>query len=215
MPASPEERPEDVKDFTVLYKQNCAACHGEQGHGGIAVSLANPTYIAIAGKDAIAKATREGGPGALMPPFGRKYGGFLTDEQVEILANGIVCEWGRGSVANAPAYAATSSGDPAAGKIAFDRDCARCHVANAATQKTNAKFVGSVTDPDFLALISNQNLRTTILAGKPDEGMPDWRGFAAQPLNDSEVTNIVAWLAAERRSDAPQKTAGYKQGVQP
>ena len=44
-------RPDDVLDFSTLYKANCAACHGENGRNGAAISLANPVYLAIAGED--------------------------------------------------------------------------------------------------------------------------------------------------------------------
>jgi cytochrome c oxidase cbb3-type subunit 3/ubiquinol-cytochrome c reductase cytochrome c subunit len=212
-PGAPEERPDEVRSFATLYKQNCAACHGDQGRGGIAVSLANPVYIAVAGKENIAKYTAEGGPSQMMPAFGRRHGGFLTDEQIEILASGIVRQWGHGNAlggATAPAYAAALSGDPAAGKVAFDKYCLRCHQMNGKVQIVDAagktRVVGPVTDKDFLELISDQNLRSTIIAGKPDEGMPDWRGFGAQPLTDQQITDIVAWLAAQRKH-APQAMA--------
>jgi cytochrome c oxidase cbb3-type subunit 3/ubiquinol-cytochrome c reductase cytochrome c subunit len=202
-PGPAEERPEEVKDFNALYKQNCAACHGEQGRGGIAISMANPVYIAVAGQQPIAKAIAEGGPGDLMPAFGKKYGGFLTDEQVNILAYGIVQRWGNPRAlggATAPAYAATLTGDVANGKAAFNSFCVRCH-QDTANPNPKLRNVGPITDPDFLALISDQNLRSTILTGKPDEGMPDWRGYAAQPLSDQQVTDLVAWLASQRRTN--------------
>jgi len=216
-PGPAEERPDQVRNFAVLYKQNCAACHGEQGRAGIATSMANPTYIAFAGHDAIAKAIREGGPGDLMPAFGQKHGGFLTDEQVEMITSGILHTWGHGATslgATAPAYAATLEGNAAEGKQLFVAHCARCHQdgARPATAGATAQLrnVGSITDPDFLALISDQNLRTTILTGKPDEAMPDWRGYGPQPLTDQQVTDLVAWLGSQRRANraAPAQAAG-------
>jgi mono/diheme cytochrome c family protein len=74
-PGAAEPRPDQVMDFAKLYKQNCAACHGENGKRGLAVSLSNPVYIAIAGKEAIRNATAKGGPGKLMPAFAKSYGG--------------------------------------------------------------------------------------------------------------------------------------------
>jgi cytochrome c oxidase cbb3-type subunit 3/ubiquinol-cytochrome c reductase cytochrome c subunit len=224
MPGPAEERPEQVRDFNVLYKQNCAGCHGEQGRSGIAVSLANPVYIAIAGKDAIAEATAKGGPGALMPAFAKSHGGFLTDQQVDVVADGIVRRWGQPSMLNGltpPSYVATLSGDAVAGKTAFESYCARCHRSADAAPTTEIKGqprnVGSLTDADFLALISDQNLRSTIIAGKPDEGMPDWRGFGPQPLSDRQVTDIVAWLSSQRKKTVdPSRQAQIElQGVKP
>jgi cytochrome c oxidase cbb3-type subunit 3/ubiquinol-cytochrome c reductase cytochrome c subunit len=53
-------------------------------------------------------------------------------------------------------------------------------------------------------LISDQNLRSITIAGRPDEGMPDWRSDAAQPLTDQQTTDIVAWLASKRTADPGQ-----------
>jgi hypothetical protein len=53
-------------------------------------------------------------------------------------------------------------------------------------------------DPSYLALISDQDLRSLIVAGVPDGAMPDWRSDAAQPMTDQQVTDVVAWLASKR-----------------
>ena len=167
-----------------------------------------------------AKYTDEGGPGALMPAFGRRHGGFLTEEQVNILADGIVRRWGlSGALGSmkAPAYAASQPGDRAAGKTLFENNCQRCHQLSGKQQVRDAsgtvRVVGPVTEPEFLALVSDQNLRSTIIAGKPDEGMPDWRGYGAGPLSDQQVTDIVAWLGSERRQ--PIQNQEKPQGEKP
>jgi cytochrome c oxidase cbb3-type subunit 3/ubiquinol-cytochrome c reductase cytochrome c subunit len=202
-PGPAEERPEQVTDFTHLYKQNCAACHGENGQHGLAVSLNNPAYIAIAGEEAIRRATAQGGPGKLMPAFARQFGGTLTDRQVEILAAGIVQRWGRPrdfTGLTPPPYATTLSGNAEAGKVFYAGTCARCHDAV-------LKGTGPVTDSAYLALISDQGLRTAILSGHAEEGMPDWRNIAATPLTDQQVTDIVAWLASQRKTPEPAMPA--------
>src|SRR4030095_17027634 len=45
--------PSEVRDFYVLYSENCAGCHGVEGRGGIAIALANPVYLAIADEAAV------------------------------------------------------------------------------------------------------------------------------------------------------------------
>ena len=206
-PGPAEPRPDQVMEFAKLYKQNCAACHGEEGKRGLAVSLSNPVYIAIAGKEAILNATAKGGPGKLMPAFAKSYGGTLTDAQIEVLADGIVRHWGQPQLLagkNPPPYAATLAGDASAGKAAYTAYCTRCHAAEA-IDKTH--IAGPITDANYLALISDQGLRTAILSGSPEEGMPDWRGIAPKPLTDRQVTDIVAWLASLRKTPASPNTA--------
>jgi cytochrome c oxidase cbb3-type subunit 3/ubiquinol-cytochrome c reductase cytochrome c subunit len=204
-------RPEEVLDFATLYKQNCAACHGEEGRHGVSISLANPVYLALAGKDVLVSATAKGGnglegkAGELMPAFAKSQGGSLTDRQIEILADGMGRSWGHKDLLAGeapPPYAATLKGDAAAGEIAYATYCARCHrdVAVPINKNGQARMAGPVTDRSFLALMTDQSLRTTILAGRPEDGMPDWRGFAARPLTDQQVTDIVAWLATQRQT---------------
>ncbi len=207
-PGRPEAvvtRPDQVTDFRVLYKQNCAACHGEDGRYGDAISLDNPAYLAIAGTANIQKVTADGVPGTLMPAFAKSQGGMLTDQQVAVLAQGVVTAWGRSNALGgqtAPPYASSTVGDPAAGEKAYTTFCASCHGANGTGVVQGKLHTGSIVDPSYLALISNQGLRSLILAGQPHEGMPDWRfdlqGPAARSLTDQEITDIVAWLASHR-----------------
>jgi hypothetical protein len=56
-----------------------------------------------------------------------------------------------------------------------------------------------MVDGAFLALVSDQGLRTTIIAGRPDLHAPDWRGnVPGHPMSPQEISDIVAWLAAQR-----------------
>ncbi len=208
-PAADSEtpRPDQVVDFATLYAQNCAACHGANGRNGAAISLANPAYIAIAGAQNIARITAAGVPGTAMPPFARDRGGMLTPQQIQVLAQGIVNTWGgpaQFAGQQLPPYAATQPGDAARGAQAFNTYCARCHHANADVGN-DANTAGSITDPTYLALISDQGLRSLILAGMPDQGMPGWRGDTpGSAIPDAHVADIVAWLAQHRTAQLGQ-----------
>jgi cytochrome c oxidase cbb3-type subunit 3/ubiquinol-cytochrome c reductase cytochrome c subunit len=47
-------------------------------------------------------------------------------------------------------------------------------------------------------------LRSIVIAGRPEEGMPDWRSDGAQPLTDQQITDIVAWLGSKRTASPGQ-----------
>lgn len=204
-------RPNEILDFATLYRANCAACHGENGRNGPAISLGNPAYLEIAGEDNLLQITAKGVPGKLMPPFAKSAGGMLTDQQISVLAHGIIQQWSKPDLfagQTVPQYRATLAGDADRGQQAFGTFCARCHgVAGegvAGDTKNGTTKVGSVVDGSYLALISDQGLRSITIAGRPDEGMPDWRTDAAQPLTDQQITDIVAWLASKRTANPGQ-----------
>jgi mono/diheme cytochrome c family protein len=204
-------RPDEVLDFPTLYKANCAACHGENGRNGAAISLANPVYLAVAGEENLREITAKGVPGKLMPPFARSAGGMLTDQQIDVLAHGMMQQWSKPDLLaglNIPPYRSTLAGDVARGQQAFGSFCGRCHGAagagSAADVRSGTGKIGSIVDGSYLALISDQGLRSITIAGRPDEGMPDWRTDAAQPMSDQQITDIVAWLASKRTSTPGQ-----------
>jgi mono/diheme cytochrome c family protein len=201
-------RPEQILDFPTLYKQNCVACHGETGKNEAALPLANPVYLAIAGEGTIRQTIAKGVPGKLMPPFSKSAGGMLTDQQVAVLAQGILHTWGTPNALSGqtpPPYLSTLTANPVHGQQAFTTFCASCHGANGAgVPKPSATKPGSIVDPSYLALISDQDLRSMIIAGLPDRGMPDWRTDGSRPLTDQEATDIVAWLASQRTTNPGQ-----------
>ncbi len=196
-------RPDDVMDFPVLYQQNCAGCHGKDGRGGATLPLANPVYVGVAGFDNIQRITATGVAGTSMPPFARSRGGMLSDRQISALAKGIVDSWGHADTVQPIPYAGKTAGDPANGEAAFARFCARCHGSNGAGMKSESGvWTGSIIDPAYLALVSDQYLRSVIIGGLPDRKMPDWRsdltGPNAPAMTDQEITDTVAWIVSHR-----------------
>jgi cytochrome c oxidase cbb3-type subunit 3/ubiquinol-cytochrome c reductase cytochrome c subunit len=210
-PKSADEatRPEQILDAKTLYKKNCAACHGENGQNGAAISLANPVYLQVAGIDNLRRATREGLKGSMMPGFAKSAGGLLTDEQIDHLVQGMVQDWSKpGLLAGqkTPAYIDSTQGDPIRGQQAFNVFCQRCHggdvAPTSAREGSQKSAAGTILDPTYLALISDQGLRSLIISGRPERGMPDWRGYmqgtGARPMTDQEISDTVAWIASHR-----------------
>jgi mono/diheme cytochrome c family protein len=197
-----ELKPDQVRDFAVLYAQNCAGCHGKDGKGNSALALANPVYLAIASDDIIRHATASGIKNSQMPAFAKSAGGTLTDEQIEILVREMRVRWANSNAiasATPPPYAAAEHGNPTAGAAAYATFCAGCHGPDG---KGTAKG-SSIVDESFLALVTDQNLRTTIIAGRPDLGHPDWRHYTPdREISSQEVTDVVAWLATHRNPNS-------------
>jgi cytochrome c oxidase cbb3-type subunit 3 len=189
-------RPDSVLDFTTLYRENCAACHGDKGMNGPSYPLANPQYQALVDEQTLHRIVTKGEPGTLMPAFATSAGGSLTDKQVDVLVNGMRSAWFKpGPADGAPPYKAVKTADVAHGQEVYTTDCATCH-GPAGSTKSKA---GSITDSSFLTLVSDQALRTIVIAGRPDIGQPDWRSdVTGRPMSDQDVTDVVGWLSSQR-----------------
>jgi cytochrome c oxidase cbb3-type subunit III len=209
--------PDQILEFTSLYAQNCAGCHGANGKGGPAMALANPVYLALADDAAVRKAIASGVNGTSMPAFARSAGGMLSDKQIDVISREIRARWSKPGVlmgTNPPSYAAKSPGDAQRGEAAFKVYCESCHGPGGhGGQKASA-----ITNDSFLALLSDQGLRTIVIAGRPELGAPDWRGnVPGQPMLDQEVTDVVAWLASQRAKNPgrPYSASSYSQHQEP
>jgi mono/diheme cytochrome c family protein len=190
--------PDKILDFTSLYRTNCAGCHGPDGRSGAAIELANPMYLAVAGDAVLRRATAEGIAGTPMPAFATRSGGMLKDEQIDAIVTGIRTRWANPSAVaeiDLPPYSDSSPGDARRGEDIFATYCASCH----GDAGRGAGRGSSIVDASYLALVSDQGLRTMVIVGRPDLGAPDWRGNVRdRPMAFREISDVVAWLSAQR-----------------
>jgi cytochrome c oxidase cbb3-type subunit III len=197
----------EVTDFSQLYAQNCSGCHGADGRLGAARPLNDPLYLALVSKLMLRAAITRGVPGTSAPAFGQQSGGNLTEKQIDALVEGILSRWGKGENFNNAAFPPYSLQDASLkgatpvdqqrGAIAYRTYCAQCHGADG----NGGPKGGSVIDPAYLALVSDQALRTAVIVGRPDLGMPDWRGnISGRPMSPQEISDVVAWLASHRQA---------------
>ena len=231
LPGQPNEserwRPRsEISDVTQLYRQNCAGCHGADGRRGAARSLNDPLYLAFVPDDEMRKVIAEGRAGTNMPAFSQQAGGSLTDQQISLLVSGMRSRWSRpdefkdldfprysvnrqptstmqvtpNSASNVPVKASPlADGDPSRGAVVYVTYCSRCHGGNG-----TGGSAGSIVDPNFLTMVSEQGLRTTVVVGRADLGKPDWRSnLPGHPMSGEEIDDVVAWLVAQRQ---PNKT---------
>lgn len=205
--------PSEVMNFDTLYEQNCAGCHGTEGRGGATIALANPVYLAIADDNAIRMPIANGVRGTSMPAFAASAGGLLTEKQIDVLVREIRTRWSRPSEIagiTPPSYEGRLTGDFQRGAATYKTYCVSCHGPDGAGGTKGS----AITNDSFLALVSAQGLRTMIIAGRPELGAPDWRGYVSgKPMSDQEVADVVAWLASHRVQSPgqPYSTSNIKQ----
>jgi cytochrome c oxidase cbb3-type subunit 3/ubiquinol-cytochrome c reductase cytochrome c subunit len=223
MPGKPTEaqRPliaSQVSNFDELYGRSCAGCHGGDGQLGAARPLRDPLYLALVRRDTLRQIIAQGVPGTTMPAFSERLGGGLTENQIDILIDGMLNRWGHPQAfANVtlPTYsleealaAGAEPGDLERGKTAYTTYCAHCHGPDG----RGGEKGGAVADGTYLALVSDQALRTAVIAGRVDLGMPDWReAVPGQPMTSQDIADVVAWLASHRQR-LPERTAGAAPG---
>jgi mono/diheme cytochrome c family protein len=203
-PEARELAPTEIMTFERLYAQNCAGCHGQTGRLGPARALNDPVYLALVPPERLRQVIAAGVPGTAQPAFALSNGGPLTDPQIDVLVRGLEDRWRRPDAPAGQEMPPYDGGGPAGrqpdtaarGRLVFAGACARCH----GDDGRGGPRGGPIADPSYLALVSDQHLRTTVIAGRSDLGMPDWRGDGrTAPLTVQQVSDVVAWLVAQRR----------------
>ncbi|MDE1038392.1 MAG: c-type cytochrome [Phycisphaerales bacterium] len=183
-------RPSEVLDFNTLFSARCAGCHGTQGAGSGSIALHDAALLQMMSKDTMVDLITNGREGTHMPSFQSNTGNPLTDAQIHVIVDGIYDSWDK----NAPPWSASKRYELQQGKItrgqgAFADMCGQCHGNDGL-----GASAGSVVDPAYLELVSAQYLRTVILCGRPELGMP----AMGSKIDDRTADDIVAWLQTFR-----------------
>ena len=191
-----------ASDGALLYHQKCAACHGEEGGGGVGVPLNLPDFLAVASDDYFRITIRNGRPGRVMPAFPR-----LTDSEV----NAIIAYLRSLSDEAAPSYAKEYlQGNAARGKTLYSSHCVTCHGeggrGGAGTGVTFSRPRGaavmapSLNNAGFLAAASDAMLKATLLRGRHGTPMPSIKSLG---LSDTDADDLIAYLRSLNDGRAP------------
>jgi mono/diheme cytochrome c family protein len=185
-------RPSEVLDFDTLFAQRCSGCHGNEGTGSASIALHDPAFMHIVGKVTIRDLIVNGRKNTLMPSFQSNTGNPLSDAQIDALVIGMSENWAE----DIPPWAEgrryeIQKGDAGRGRGAFADFCASCHGPDG-----TGAVAGSVVNPSYLRLVSEQYLRSVILFGRPELGMPNFAG----KTDDETIDDIVAWLLTHKEN---------------
>ena len=169
-----------------LYKENCDACHGEQGQGEVGPALNSRELLRMTPDEVLFSLIRTGVPGTVMPAWGQAFGGPLTDEQVSQVVAAI-----RGWEPTAPEILPVAvEPDPVRGATIFAETCFICHGENG----MGTERAPRLNDPATLRDFDDAWYRSTISHGRPAQGMPTW----GTVLSPAQIEDVVALVAAWR-----------------
>jgi len=180
-------------DGAALFTAHCAACHGDEGGGGVGVPLSMPSFLDSVDNRFLRQTIRHGRPGRVMPAFSA-----LSDAQVDAIVN-FIRGW---SGKPAPTYASAAvKGDAAHGKVLFAAHCAACHGTRGEGGKgTGVTFsrhrdlpiiAPGLNNSGFLAAASDEMIRRTLQYGR--EGTP-MRSFLKQGLSAQDIDDLVSYV---------------------
>ena len=170
-------------DAASLYAQYCAGCHGPNGEGTDAISLAlnSKGFLGRTDDALLFQLTAQGRPEQGMPVFA----GELSNAEINSL------------VAFIRAWEATAPEVKLGGETLYARYCAFCHGANGEGAR-NVSIV--LNSQEFLATHDDSQLRRIIAQGH--ENMPPWSEEQGGLLTAEQIDELVALIRAWEKPGA-------------
>ncbi|MDY6980773.1 MAG: c-type cytochrome [Pseudomonadota bacterium] len=185
-----------------LYAQHCAACHGDNGGGGVGVPLNLPAFQYGVSDDFLKVTIQRGRPGRVMPAFSE-----LSEAEVDALVEHLR-SWAPGR----PVIPANGhiDGNPQRGKALYAKHCASCHGSNGeGGEGTGVTFsrprdlpiiAPALNNDGFLAAASDQLIKAAVVNGR--EGTP-MTSFREQGLSDTQINDIVSYVRSFENQPDP------------
>ena len=182
-----------AKKGEALYLQNCAICHGNEGHGGMGVPLSLKTFLDSASTDYLKKTIRLGRPDRIMPSF---Y--WMSEDEIDAIIT-YIAQW---RTSPAPVWSDTPvKGNALSGKSIFTQHCASCHGSEGEGGKgTGMRFsrprdlpitAPALNNQGLLNSAPDQMLRYVIQHGREGTPMPS---AASIGLNDNNIDDLVSYI---------------------
>jgi mono/diheme cytochrome c family protein len=172
-----------VIDAAALYAQYCAGCHGPNGEGTDAISLAlnSKGFLGRTDDALLYQLTAQGRTEQGMPAFASE----LSNAEINAL------------VAFIRAWEATAPEVELDGETLYARYCAFCHGASGEGAKNVPVVLNS---EEFLATHDDNHLRRVIAQGH--ENMPPWSEEQGGVMAAEQIDELVAFIRAWERPGA-------------
>lgn len=190
------------RDGSLIYKQNCASCHGRQGQGSIGPSLNSRGFLSVASDRFLGLTLIHGRPNTAMPSW-RDLDTQRTNDVIAYMRSWQELKSQKDKVMELVASSRQNSNISAGiGKILYKSNCLTCH-----GQDGQGDLGPSISTQEFLTLIDDSYLYETLAHGREGTGMPAWRGFSNEDMA-SLIMYIDKWLGSPRKKLPPTRVNG-------
>lgn len=172
-----------------IYKQQCFACHGDNGKGQGAkegTAINNQHYLNTVSDKDIYQTIKNGRDGTVMPA----YGSNLNENDLENLT-AFIRNWQSESLdLKAPEKI---TGDAENGKKLYNLYCANCHGLEGAGKKKMGTVLAS---PQKLQYITDKQIWISTAYGREDTRMgPSLKGLdGVRQLSEQHISDIVVYI---------------------
>jgi mono/diheme cytochrome c family protein len=181
-----------------LYRNDCAACHGNAGEGTVLGSPLTTADSRMRGRRAEAYRALTGGvPGTAMPKYSH-YDAAALKSLLDYLASLPAASSSRASWR-------LGAGNAASGKLLYGRSCAGCH-----GEQGQGKLGPALANTSFMQAATGEYLAATIVRGRAGTPMPAFgRDSVSFPkLTAAEVLDITAFLRQGLAGKTEEKKTG-------
>ena len=192
----------DIHSGRIMYRQNCASCHGSQGQGSIGPSLNSRGFLSVASDRFLGLTMIHGRPDTAMPSW-RDLDTQRTNDVIAYMRS-----WHESKNQKDKVLQLLLPSEPDAnvsvgiGKIMYESNCLTCHGQNG-----QGDLGPSISTQEFLTLIDDSYLYETLAHGREGTGMPAWRGFSNEDMA-SLIMYIDKWLTSPRKNLPPTRVDG-------
>ncbi len=206
LPASAQDGPDpDTLALGArLYQENCAVCHGDNGEGRVGATLAKD-WPAIDPESDLRNILVNGVPGSFMPPWTKATGGPFDETDLDAVV-AYILNWQTGNPVPASAFPSPTArppiepvpdveGDPNAGALLYDENCALCHGENGEGR------IGATLAKDWPAIRPDLDVKNTINRGVQGSYMPPFSQENGGPLTEGDINNLVAFVLSWEGSE--------------
>jgi cytochrome c oxidase cbb3-type subunit 3 len=189
-----------------LFARNCAACHGNEGNGGVGVPLALPDFQQSVSDEFLTQTIRHGRPGRVMPAFKN-----LSDAEVALLVKHLRSWRPEGAPRE---VVQVRPGNAEHGKQLFAKNCSACHGAQGeGGHGTGVTFsrprdlpiiAPALNNSGFLASASDAMIKSTLMHGR--KGTP-MISFLKQGLSEQDIDDLVSYVRSFEKNPLDKQHA--------